>query len=233
MSLSVERRLVGEEELAASERVAQVHLELHAVLHRVLHAALEHRVAVPAVPLGPVHRDVGVAQQFLGECRARPAAMPTLAVTVTRVSPCRRRARRRCLSASSRRSATSSGPAASEMSSAITTNSSPPRRPSASSLRTTPARRAATARSSSSPTPWPSVSLIALEVVEVDEQRGDGRLAARRAREHLLDAVEDQRAVRQAGERVVRGEERELLLAARELLVGAFARLLEGLADAQ
>ncbi len=73
----------------------------------------------------------------------------------------------------------------------------------------------------------------ALEVVEVDEQRRHRRLAATRAGEHLLDAVEDQRAVRQAGQRVVGGQERELLLAPRELLVGPLALGLEALAHPQ
>src|ERR1700733_8579828 len=91
-----------------------------------------------------------------------PTAMPILAVTVSRVSSAP--SLNGCLSASSSRSATSSGPAASESSSAMTTNSSPPRRPSASAWRTTPSRRAATARRSSSPTPWPSVSLIVLKL---------------------------------------------------------------------
>ena len=105
--------------------------------------------------------------------------------------------------------------ASSEASSAITTNSSPPSRPSASVSRTRPSRRAATARSSSSPAPWPSVSLMRREVVEV--RRAARRPGVwRRARlEHLLGAVEDQRAVGQARERVVRGHERELLAAAR------------------
>ena len=57
-----------------------------------------------------------------------------------------------------------------------------------------------------------------------------GRLVAARAHQHLLDAVEDQRPVRQPGQRVVGRHERELLLAAGELLVGALALGLEGLA---
>ena len=40
-----------------------------------------------------------------------------------------------------------------------------------------------------------------LEVVEVDEQRRHRGLLARGAREHLLDAVDDQRPVRKVGER--------------------------------
>ena len=54
-----------------------------------------------------------------------------------------------------------------------------------------------------------------LEVVEVDEQRGAGRAVAAVAGEQLLDAVHDQRAVRQAGQRVV-----QRLMAQ---LAGAFA----------
>ena len=54
-----------------------------------------------------------------------------------------------------------------------------------------------------------------------------------RAREHLLDAVEDQRPVRQPGQRVVGRQERELLLAARELLIGSLALGLKALAHPQ
>ncbi len=67
------------------------------------------------------------------------------------------------------------------------------------------------------------------EVVEIDEQHTDRRRRATRSRERLLDAIDDQRAVGQAGERVVRGEKRELLLAACELLVGDVALGLKGL----
>ena len=42
-----------------------------------------------------------------------------------------------------------------------------------------------------------------LELVDVEQQHGDGRLEALGAREGLLDAVEEQRAVRQARQRVV------------------------------
>ena len=58
------------------------------------------------------------------------------------------------------------------------------------------------------------------EVIDIDEQRPHGSLAATRAVEHLLAAVEDQRPVGQPSELVVRGHEHELLLAARELLFG-------------
>ena len=72
-----------------------------------------------------------------------------------------------------------------------------------------------------------------LEVVEVDEQRGRRGLAAPRAHEQLLDAVEDQRPVGEAGQRVVGGQEGELLLAPGELLVGVPALFLVALAHPQ
>jgi hypothetical protein len=56
---------------------------------------------------------------------------------------------------------------------------------------------------------------------------------ARGAREHLLDPVEDQRAIGKTGERVVCRQERQLLLPAGELFVGALALRLEALAHAQ
>ena len=158
-----------------------------------------------------------------------PAAIPMLAVTVRRVclsGP----SLNGCWSASSRRSATSSGPAASESSSEITTNSSPPRRPSASASRTTPSEPRGDRAQQFIADAVPERVVDRLEVVEVDEQRRDRCLAAARAREHLLDAVEDQRPVREPGQRIVGRQERELLLAPRELFVGPPALDLEALA---
>jgi hypothetical protein len=57
----IERGLVDEEELVLLQGFAEIHLELHAVLDHSLHPRLEHDVAILAVPLGAVHRDVGVA----------------------------------------------------------------------------------------------------------------------------------------------------------------------------
>ena len=54
-----------------------------------------------------------------------------------------------------------------------------------------------------------------------------------RAREHLLDAVQDQRPVRQAGQSVVCGKERKLLLAPLELFIRALALDLKALAHPQ
>ena len=64
----VEGGLVDQEELAVLERFAEVHFEFHVALDRVLHPGLEDHIAVLAVPLGPVHGDVGVAQELIGRC---------------------------------------------------------------------------------------------------------------------------------------------------------------------
>src|SRR5580692_3447375 len=66
-----------------------------------------------------------------------------------------------------------------------------------------------------------------LEIVNVDEQRRHRCLVARGARQHLLDAIEDQRPVRQASQRVVRSEKRKLLLTASQLFVCALALTLK------
>ena len=161
-----------------------------------------------------------------------PIAMPTLAVTLTRVCSSAP-STKGCLSASSRRSATSSGPASSESSSEMTTNSSPPSRPSASASRMTPSRRAATACSSSSPALWPRVSLMSLKLSMSMKSAAAGVWLRRERDEHLLDPIQDQGAVRQSGQRVVGGEEGELVLAPRQLLVGSLPLDLEALAHPQ
>jgi hypothetical protein len=63
-----------------------------------------------------------------------------------------------------------------------------------------------------------------LEVVQVDEDRADRLVLAARSGEHLLDAVQDQGAVRESREGVVGREERQLL-------IGALALGLERVAD--
>ena len=59
-------RLVVQEELARGDRAAQLGLELHAPEQRGVHALLEQAVAPGALVLGAVERDVGVAQDLLG-----------------------------------------------------------------------------------------------------------------------------------------------------------------------
>ena len=62
----MEGGLIGKEELVVIQGFAQIHLQFHAGLHGVLHVDLEHDVAILALPLRAVHRDVRVAQELLG-----------------------------------------------------------------------------------------------------------------------------------------------------------------------
>ncbi len=57
--------LVGDEQLVALERLAEVAVELDARLDVGLHARLVPAVRARAVRLGPVHRQVGVAKQVV------------------------------------------------------------------------------------------------------------------------------------------------------------------------
>ena len=119
----------------------------------------------------------------------------------------------------------------------------PPRRPprtrrrpsarGASAPRINASSLAATACSSSSPTLWPSVSLIALKLSRSMNSAATGAWL-REARASICSA-RSRISVRfgQAGQRIVRRHEGELLLAARELLVGSLALLLEAFADLQ
>ncbi len=226
-----DRRLVGEEELVVVQSVAQIHFELHARLDRVLHAGLEGGVTVLAVPLGPVHGDVRIAQQFLG--RANISHRHADARIDPKDVPFPTSSLKGGLSASRSRSAIRSGPASSETPSEITTNSSPPSRPSASPPRTTPSSLCATALRSSSPARVTERVVDRLEVVEIDEQRRDGRIGTTCACEHLLDAIDDQGSVRKPGQGIMGGEKRQLLFAVGELLVGSPALRLKALRHAQ
>ena len=151
MSPQVERRLVGEQELLVRERFAQVHLEFHAVLDRVLHAGLEHDVAILAVPLGPVHRDVGVAQQLLGRgvlARGDPDARGDGQARLFVGSELERLLQRVEQALGDQLGAGGQGKLLGDHDELVSTQ-----RPSASASRTAPPSRAATARRSSSPTP--------------------------------------------------------------------------------
>ena len=57
--------LVLEKQLAPLDGAVQIGLELHQVDSLVVHGVIEHGVARLAGVLGPVHGDVGVAQQLL------------------------------------------------------------------------------------------------------------------------------------------------------------------------
>ena len=84
-----------------------------------------------------------------------------------------------------------------------TTNSSPPKRATTSPPRTLARRRSATTRSSSSPAPWPSVSLTTLKRSRSSSSSATSLAVARGGGERLRDVGVQERAVRQAGQRVV------------------------------
>ena len=115
-----------------------------------------------------------------------------------------------------------------EISSALRTsssrivNSSPPRRATVSLSRTQPRSRGATSFSSRSPIAWPSVSLISLKRSRSRNSTASS-VRPRSARAHgALQAVAQQRAVGQAGQRVVVRHARAALLG--PLALGDVAR---------
>ena len=228
--LQVERRLVEQEELVALERAAQLHLQLHAALHAVVHARLEHHVAVLAVPLGAVHRDVGVAQEVIdaralagGHADARGHRQPR----VLAAREHERRSQRLAQAAGDQLRVGELRDLFGEHHELVAADAP---------------ERVAVAHDLIEPRGDRLQQLVADrvservvdrgEVVEVDHQRGDRRAQPLGAGQHLLAAVEDQRTVGQARQLVVRRHERQLLLAARQLAGDARALLLEGLAHA-
>ena len=155
-----------------------------------------------------------------------PVAMPMLAEIDDR--RCAGRGARTARAARARmRSATRSGSAASGPSqSSSITNSSPPSRPTVSLPRSTRAQPRAELAQHVVAGLVPEAVVDLLEAVEsmnsaVTGCRGGG------AREHLLDAVEDQRPVRQAGQGVVQGVVLELLGLLAHEPPGALARACE------
>ena len=163
-------------------------------------AGREDRVAALAGRLGLVHRDVGVAQQVGGRCAAvRPVATPTLRLTASSRSPTAigSSKRRRMRSAISWR--TLDVPRAGCGRGPRTRRRRAGRR--GRRCRTARASRRATARSSWSPTAWPSVSLTVLKSSRSTNSTAD---AAGRV-ERRADALDEQRAVGEPGERVVVG----------------------------
>ena len=154
--------------------------------------------AVAAAGLGPVHRDVGEAQQ----------ALRVVAVVVGKRDPHRRgeghdrRADQHRLREPARmRRATSRASSRPRMLSQRTTNSSPPRRATVS-----PGRRSASIRRGDRPqhrvAGVVAVGVVdRLEAVEIDEEHGDRPVAAPRAQQGVAKAVEEHGAVGQPGER--------------------------------
>ena len=95
---------------------------------------------------------------------------------------------------------------------ASTANSSPPRRASVSLGRVISAKRCATSRSSWSPASWPRLSLTCLNPSRSTSSTASGSRERGRPGERLVEAIAEQRAVREPGEAVVERLVGELLL---------------------
>ena len=100
-----------------------------------------------------------------------------------------------------------------------TANSSPPSRATVSDARTQASSRRAASTSSASPAAWPETVVDRLEVVEIEEQQRQRRLAADAATRvsACSRAIAQQRAIGQPGERIVECLVRELGLERRAL----------------
>ena len=198
--VEVDERLVVELELVVVERAAQVLLELEALHHAPAHAAVEQLEARAAAVLGAIHGDVGVAHDRLGGVVGAVGDDDAdRRVTITERSPIAIGAAR----ASSSRWATSIAPRSPGRPSHSSANSSPTMRASVSLA-------AATGREPLSHLGEQVVAALVaervvdeLEAVDVEHEHGDRAAVASGERERVVDAVDEQRAVRQAGQRVV------------------------------
>ena len=200
--------LVVDDELAAPQRVVELRLRAQRVLGAVEQAVVVAR-GVASAALRAVHRGIGLAQQPLGRVLASPVAT----------------ARRR-----SSRAGKTSWPA-SHSGSQSAAESAPARSSSSrrvvdvlaqhGELVTAEARHGVAARrrcggagrrprrSSSSPACVAERVVDELEAVEVEEQQPDAQARRRGAVQRGLRALEQQRAVRQPGQRVAHGEDGE------------------------
>ena len=95
-------------------------------------------------------------------------------------------------------------------------NSSPPSRATTSPWRTQPSRRSLTCLQQRVADRMPERVVDALEAVEVEAEHGKA-LAAHQAQQRLLQLLAEQRAVGEAGQRIVAREVGDLLLLAAAL----------------
>ncbi len=138
------------------------------------------------------------------------AAMPTLAVTNTSL-PLSMNGCAMELVSRSIRACCSSGPVESSIRMA---NSSPPSRATVSAARAQERKRSAASDQQLVALAVPEAVVDLLEVVEVEEEHGDRVPLPLRELEGVIHAIAEQRAVGEAGERVVEGLVQQLLLEA-------------------
>ena len=200
-----DERLVDEAQLAVGEGVAQAALELQALQRALAHGVVEDLAARLAHLLGAVHRRVGVAQQRVGIVLAGPAEahadagadVAALAVEDQRLAQGLGQAARHPERVALARDA---GQQDGELVAAEAGHDVGRTQHAAQPLGDAAEQAIAGAVAER--------VVDDLEVVEVDEQHGDAPAGAQRAAE----ALHEQLAIGQAGERVVVGLPGELLL---------------------
>ena len=205
----VEDRLVHQEVLLGHQGFAQVHLQEEAILHHRVHLRPEHDEAVLAGGLGPVERDIGIAEQ-LGGRRSGPACDPDAGCqaewATERVFQFERLAQHRQHPLGHQFGAGVHGRAVDQDDELVTAE---------------PSHAVALAHDAGQPGGHRLQESIAdrvpervvdlLEAVQIDEKGRHGDIVAPGPGQHLFGAVEDEGPVGQAGQRVVHGLEADLL----------------------
>ncbi len=206
--LEVDDRLELQEELVAGQRLVQVVLEPQALAQLFLHARVEHDVPSLAGGLRVVHRDVGVAQHVLG------------VVAGLRERDADAGGHQQLVAVDRERLPESVGHRGGDLLRLLE------RRDALEQHRelvaAEPRDRVGRARALHQPLRGglqqpvadvvPERVVHVLEVVEVDHQDRQPVLRAPRERDRVLDAVAEQAAVREQGQRVVERELAQLVL---------------------
>ena len=207
--VEVDERLVEELELVALERVPQVLLELEALHHALAHVAVEELEARAAVVLGAVHGDVGVAHDRLGGVAAAVGdrdADRRVDEQGPVVDRDRHRDRVEQPLGDLDRTALA-GQALAQHGELVSAHA-----------RERVARRDQRLQAPGELGEQLVAALVAervvddLEAIDVEHEHGDGAAVARGERERVVDAVDEQDAVRQPGQRVVQRTVLDLLL---------------------
>ena len=209
----MDHRLVVEDELLVVDGSLQVRLQLQPPQRRVVHLGFEDLIAVLPRFLRDVHRDVGVAEELLRSLRTdRPVR--------TRARDPDARPDEDLLPVELERSVQRLEDPNGDVgrTDALATVLEQDRE----LVATEPGRRVRRAEARPQPLPHLAQQTVAgrvservvdrLEVVEVHEQDRHRQVGARQALQRVLDAVAEERAVREPGDRVVEGLVRQLLL---------------------
>ena len=207
--VEVDERLVVELELVALERVAQVVLEREALDHAAADVLVEELVARAAQVLGALHRHVGVAHERLGAV-AEPVGDGDAEAGVDEDGLVAEHDRR--------------GEAVEQPLGDLDRPALPGQALAQDGelVAAQPRERVAGREQRGEPRGELGQQLVAalvaepvvdeLEAVDVEPEHRGGAAVARGERERVVDAVDEQRAVRQPGQRIVEGAVPGLLL---------------------